>query len=507
MKKSLIFLGLVFLSLSCPARDNIREIFKSNSAIIYTINMRSFSAVDKNLDGLIDTNTGDIKGTFLGAAGKLAELKRDGINTIYLLPITPSGKLKALGTKGSLYAMDSFETINPELDDLTDKRSVYEEAKEFVNKAHELDMNVIVDLPGCASYDLSLKKPDWFERNSEGESQIVADWTDVRQLKINKNLIENVKKFVDMVQNIGFDGIRADVAGIKTPEFWSEIISYARQNNPDFLFLAEASPDWSNPSLKTIEHYSTAEELLEVGFDSYYGSWSDFKNIKTKEEFDNRLEKNLKILKKYKNTSIISALATHDQQAPILRGKNYWNMVLWLCVTLPQNTYFLDGFSVADDYIYPYENKKALNSSTDDEEYFVHSGQFDIFNATGPIRKKHPKYKQNYLKAINFKKKYQNLITNGEFRLLKTNNDKVFGYSIINDKLELIALGSLDEKENQKATVKSAYIKPEYLFSQFSGLSHPKINKENMETNLAPLEIQVYVFTKVNTINQEVRQE
>ena len=199
---------------------------------------------------------------------------------------------------------------------------------------------------------------------------------------------------------------------------------------------------------------------------------------------------------------MISALATHDQQAPILRGKNYWNMVLWLSVTIPQNTYFLDGFSVGDDFIYPYENIKALNSDTDDEEYFVHNGQFDIFNATGPIRKKHPKYKQTYLKAINFKKKYQNLITNGDFKLIKTNNDKIFGYSIIYDKQELIVVGSLDDKDNQKAQIKAQ--KEDYLFSQFQGLTHPKINKETIDVTLAPLEIQVWVFDKVKQkVNQE----
>jgi len=501
MKNKLFILGLVFLILPAVARENIREVFKNNSAVIYTINIRNFAAIDKDLDGLIDTKNGDIKGTFLNASEKLAELKRDGINTVYLLPITPTGKLKALGTKGSLYALDDFEKINPQLDDLSDKRSVNDEAKEFVNKAHSLDMNVIVDLPGCASYDLSLKKPDWFEKDKKEDSQVIADWTDVRQLKIDENLTLNIKKFIDLALDTGFDGIRADVAAIKTPEFWKEVIEYARSKNPNFLFLAEASPDWSNPSPKTIEYYSTVEELLESGFDSYYGSWSDFKNLKTKTEFDNRLEKNIKILKKYKNSSIISALATHDQQAPILRGKNYWNMVLWLSVTLPQNTYFLDGFSVGDDFIYLYENKKALESDTDDEEYFVHNGQFDIFNATGPVRKKHPRYKQKYLKAINFKKKYQNLISKGELKILKTNNDKVFAYSIANDKEEIVVAGSLDENDNQQAQIKSSYVKPEYLFSQFSGSTHPKISKGIIDVSLSPLEIQVYVFNKTDLAN------
>ncbi len=497
MKKILIVIGLVLLSLSSFARDNIREVFKNNSAIIYTINIRNFSAVDKDLDGLTDSEN-DIRGTFLGASQKLGELAHDGINTIYVLPVTPTGKLKALGTRGSLYAMNDFESLNPELDDLKDSRSVVEEAKEFVEKAHKLNMNVIVDLPGCASYDLSLKKPDWFEHDENGESQIVADWTDVRQLKIDENLEKNIQKFVDLMLDIGFDGIRADVAAIKPGEFWEKIIKYTREKNPDFLFLAEASPDWTNPSSATISHYSTVEELLEAGFDSYYGSWSDFKNIKTKTEFDSKLEKNIKILKKYKNSSMISALATHDQQAPVLRGKNYWNMVLWLSVSLPQNTYFLDGFSTGDNYIYDYENKIAPKSKTDDEEYFVHNGQFDIFNATGPIRKKHPKYKQNYLKAINFKKNYQTLIQNGELKLLKTNNEKVFAYSITDNNQELIAIGSLDEKEKQRAQIKPQYIKSEYLFSQFQGNNHPKIEKETADIELEPLEMQVFVIKRLN---------
>ena len=497
MKKNLIIIGLVLFSMSCYARDNIREVFKNNSAVIYTINMRNFSAVDKDLDGLIESEN-DIKGTFLGASQRLSELAHDGINTIYLLPITPVGKLKALGTRGSLYALNSFETLNPELDDLKDERTVVEEAKEFVDKAHKLNLNVIVDLPGCACYDLSLKKPDWFERNENGESQIVADWTDVRQLKIDENLEENIKKYVDLMLEIGFDGIRADVAAIKSGEFWKKIIDYTRGKNPNFLFLAEASPEWTNPSSATISHYSTVEELLEAGFDSYYGSWSDFKSVKTKTDFDSKLEKNLKILKKYKNSSMISALATHDQQAPILRGKNYWNMVLWLCVALPQNTYFLDGFSVGDDYLYDYENKNAPKSGTDDEEYFVHNGQFDIFNATGPVRKKHPRYKQNYLKAINFKKKYASLIQNGDLKFLKTSNEKVFAYSITDNNQELIAVGSLDDNEKQKVQLKPQYIKGEYLFSQFQGNNHPKIDKEAMDIELEPLEIQIYIIKRLN---------
>lgn len=496
-----LFLNSFILTEAAPKKTT-RELFKNNEAIIYTINIRNFGAVDKNLDGLINPLDGDIKGTFLNAKDKLKALKDDGINTIYLLPITPSGKLKALGTAGSLYAMDSFNEISPDLDDLSDPRSSIEEAKEFVQKAHGLGLNVIVDLPSCGSYDLSIKKPSWFEFDKEGKTLTPADWTDVRLFRtynLDKTLyeptLENFKSFADFALSLGFDGIRADVAAIKPYEFWKKVIDYTRQKNPDFLFLAEASPTWSNPAKEGVSHYSSIDELLNAGFDSYYGSFSDYKNIKTKAEFDQRIISNLKILKKHPSTSIISALATHDQQAPILRSKNYWNQVLWLSVTLPLNTYFLDGFSVGDDFIYDYENQKASYTNTDDEYYFVHSGLFDIFNYSAPVRAKHPKFKQTYLKAIDFKQRNLDLIQQGKFELLKTNNENVFAYSITNQDRELIVVGSLDEKNNQKVSVKSRYLKKDYLFSLVNSKKHPKIERDIINTELEPLELQVYMIS------------
>lgn len=376
MRRSFFLSGLVLLSFllnsSVFARENLNEQFSTNSAIIYTLNIRNFASYDKDRDGIIDESQGDIKGTFLNAKDKLEALKKEGINTIYLLPITKVGKLKALGNAGSLYAMDSFNEINPQLDDLSNDLSVYEEAKIFVETAHKLDMNVILDLPSCGSYDLSLTKPSWFVFDKKNEAKIPADWTDARLFKVynddnktlNLEILNNFKSFIDMAQDLGFDGIRADVAAIKPYEFWKNLISYAKDKNKNFIFIAEASPDWSNPASGIVSHYTTIDELLNAGFDGYYGSWSDFKNIKTKKEFDEKIEKNLKILSKHKSKALMATFATHDQQAPILRGKNYWNMILWLSTTMPLNSYFLDGFSVGDDFVYDYENKQAKFSLT-----------------------------------------------------------------------------------------------------------------------------------------------
>ena len=494
----LLALSLIFQN--AYARDNIREVFKNKQAIIYTINIRNFGAADKNLDGLINVYEGDTKGSFLNAKEKLPELSRDGINTIYVLPINSVGKYKALGTAGSLYAMDSFTVLNPQLDD-NNPMKIEDEVIEFTSKAHELNMNVILDLPSCGSYDLRLRKPDWFAFDENSKSYTPADWTDVRLFKmynekgaLDEEMLMNFKSFIDMAIELGFDGIRADVAAIKPPEFWKNIIDYARSKNENFYFLAEANPEWENPAPVGVKKYSSVNELLNVGFDSYYGSFSDFKNIKTKAEFDKKIETNIKILQKNKDKSIIGAFATHDQQSPILRGKNYWNMILWLNTTLPINSYFLDGFSVGDDYIYDYENKKASKSLTDDEYYFVHSGMADIFNLTGPVRAKYPKLKKNYLKAISFKNENKEFFKNAKYKTLKTNNEKVFAYSLTYENKKLIAVGSLDENEIQNVVLEENALNKRHTFSLINVKNSPKIVKDKIKIKLEPLEMQVYMI-------------
>ena len=502
--KIISLLLVLFLSQSVTSaqRANLRTQFLNNEAIIYTINIRNFGATDSDKDGLIDLSRGDIRGTFVNAKDKLPMLKEEGINTIYLLPITKTGRLKALGSAGSLYALDSFTELNSQLDDITDKRTIKEQAKDFISYAHSLDFNVIADMPSCGSYDLSLNKPSWFIKNDNDEAPIPADWTDVRLFKIYNNdgtlyeqTLKNFKSFIDMALELGFDGVRADVAAIKPYEFWKNIIDYTKEKNENFVFIAEASPEWQNPAPKWVEHYSTVNELLKAGFIGYYGSWSDFKNIKTKNQFDLKIEKNLKILKQNKTSALLGAFATHDQQAPILKSKNYWNMVLWLNATLPVNSYFLDGFSVGDDFIYPYENKRVNVTYTDDEFYFVHNGMFDIFNLTAPVRNKHPEFKKEYVKAIKFKKDYNTLIKPANYKTLNSGNENVFAYKITNADYTILAIGSLNEKKRSSIKLKIKELNKDNVETVNSKIT-PKLEKGKITTSLEPMEMQVFLIKK-----------
>ena len=68
-------------------------------------------------------------------------------------------------------------------------------------------------------YVRKLSNPNIFLKGEDGQPVVPADWTDVRLFKtqnsdgsLNEEVFELHKKFVNLVQKLGADGIRADVA-------------------------------------------------------------------------------------------------------------------------------------------------------------------------------------------------------------------------------------------------------------------------------------------------------
>ena len=107
------------LAVFADENNNLRTLFVNNKTNICGINIRTFNAKDTNGNEIIDEN--EESGNFINAIERLDELKDMGINTLHVLPITPNGKLKALGTAGSVYSISSFSDINPQI---TDKSSL-----------------------------------------------------------------------------------------------------------------------------------------------------------------------------------------------------------------------------------------------------------------------------------------------------------------------------------------------------------------------------------------------
>ncbi len=492
----ILFVGLKSYSATIWINDT-RAQFQTNSLVILGINIRTFNANDYNKNGIIEENLGEERGNFINAIDRLDELAMQGVNTIHLFPITPVGKLKAVGTAGSLYALNGFDTINLQLAAKKSRLSAKEQARRFIDEAHRRKIRVIVDMPACAAYDFYLKNTTLFQTNKSGTPIIPGGWTDVRMLnagkegRINIEVLNEYKKFIDMVMNLGIDGVVANVATIKPAEFWADLISYARAKNPQFLFVAEAT-DKEVPLDENIP-FTPYNKLLEAGFDGYLGGYSRFSEWYSADDLYNHVLFNKKLFSKYKLIkSAVGSFATKDVVSPMLtNGAPYANMIAWLNATLPLNAYFVDGIQSGDDYMYPYENKKAKKSFTDDTLYYVQRGKIDIYNFSRKPGASNGDVLQNFILANKFKYMMNQIMPDANFVPLQTNSPTIFAYARSNKKSAVIVVGNMDFTNMQNAKVSVPHLNERVTVVPVKIDDIPVVHRNRINTILAPGEVQV----------------
>ncbi|MCD7739924.1 MAG: hypothetical protein LUH11_01050 [Candidatus Gastranaerophilales bacterium] len=507
--KKIIYLIIIILFINVTAFANeeennkdksLREMFQNNEAVIYAINLRTFNADDKNGNGIIELSAGESRGSFINAIDRLDELKELGINTLHLLPITPVGKIKAIGTAGSLYAMADFTKLNLQLSDPKSELSIKEQAKLFISECHKRGIKVITDLPSCGAYDLFIDKPDLFLLDDNGSPYIPADWLDVRLFNVPDNnslLTSDIfilhKKYINNMIDIGADGIRADVATIKPFIFWYELIKYAREKKKDIMFLAEASESWTKPASDKA-YFTDYKKLLDAGFDGYYGNFFELKNWKTMDELEDAIITKQKLFKKYsEKKSVIGSFETHDEVSPlIIGGENYAKIIIWLNATLPLNPYYVDGFLQADDYIYDYSNEKASETQTYDEYYYVHQGQIDIFNFSRKPGSDSSILIDEQKIAINLRKNYNDVITKGKFEKLRSNNERIFAYKRTYNKKSVVVIINRNLVNSEDVKIKVNNINKNSKISFIKNIDGKTIVKSTFTAKMRPAEIVIF---------------
>lgn len=481
--------------------NDLRKMFTRNSAVIYEINLRTFGAQDTNKNGIIDFDEAEESGTFLNAIPKLEELVQKGINTIHIMPVTPVGKTKALGTAGSLYAASSFNTLNSQLASKQSALSIEDQARKFINEAHKHKIRLIVDLPSCGSYDLYMQRPELFVKDSNGQPVVPADWTDVRLLNagtetsVNRDVYNLYKEFVDMVMDLGFDGIKAENPTNKPAKFWKDLIGYSRAKDPQFMWLAEASESLTTP-VSQYAVFTPYDKLLEAGFDGYYGSYFNLKNYKTGRELINQiLTTNANLTKFTEPKAVIGSFTTHDEMSPILiNGNKFSEMIIWLNATLPVNSYFVDGFDTGDNYIYMWANKKAFKSFTDDDYYFVHRGKIDIFNFSRQPGGSNEDLLSTFIIANNMKRQFSTMINNGKFIPLKTSAPSVFAYAISYNGKSIVVFGNLNFRNNVDVNIYVPKLDEKNIVLPIRIDSVPVAEKGNFKVTLKPGETQLLML-------------
>ena len=183
------------------------------------------------------------EGTFAAAQNKLSDLKKLGVDVIWLMPIYPRG-----GGLNSPYAATDFKSIKSSYGNLNN-------LKNFVNAAHNLNMEVWLDwVPNHTATNAGWvsSHPEYYTK-SNGNFVNPSGYGDVYQLNYNNSSLVNAMNdcLKYWIQNAGIDGYRCDfVSSSGIPDsYWSSAIplikDYAKNTcgKSNFYFLAECDLD------------------------------------------------------------------------------------------------------------------------------------------------------------------------------------------------------------------------------------------------------------------------
>jgi len=210
-----------------PARRDVSSLDARPSpawvrdGVIYELNVRTFSN----------------EGTFNAVTPRLPELKKLGVNIIWLMPVHPIGQVKKKGTVGSPYAVRDYMEVNPDF-------GTKDDLKRLVRAAHGLGLKVVIDIvANHTSWDnVLMKTPAYYKRDAQGQILSPYDWTDVAALNYaNPALRKYMNTMLQYwLRDFDLDGFRCDVAGEVPTDFWEEARRDLEQIKPDIMMLAES---------------------------------------------------------------------------------------------------------------------------------------------------------------------------------------------------------------------------------------------------------------------------
>lgn len=190
-------------------------------AVIYSIFPRNFSE----------------KGNFNGIIDRLNQIKKLGVDVLWLLPIHPIGLEKRKGRVGSPYAVQDHEKIDSSYGD-------EEGFKSLVTTAHSLGFKIIIDavLNHTAWDHVLMKYPELYQHSEN--LQIISplpDWTDVAGLDYTNPVVQSymLRILKYWLLEFDIDGFRFDASDFIPLEFWIKVRQELHALKPDILLLGE----------------------------------------------------------------------------------------------------------------------------------------------------------------------------------------------------------------------------------------------------------------------------
>ena len=511
-----------------PYQNNLRSMIQNNESVMMAIVPRTFTAEDLNGDDKVTLSTGEKNGTLLSAISRLDELKEDGINTIHILPIHPTGKKNAMGTASSVYSPAKYVTddghlaIDPMIIDQNDPRTPDEQFKALIDECHKRGIKVMLDLPSCASVDMFEAEPELMAYGRNGEDKTPQGWADIRMFEpwadeaertLNPKLLEMHKQYVDACIDLGIDGIRVDVARAKPPEFWDELIRYSHQRDPQFAWLAEsytyecASPMVNMP-------YDRPEDLLKAGFDEYYGQYHIFHDWRNATEFDDYVKFNLDLSHKLPaGKSVIGSFLTHDDSSSMIHGgENFCKLTTVLQSTIPMcNPYFIDGFQTGDYYDYKYRNTENIESYNGNTLMNEHRYRLALFNLSRKPGGDCPDIERVMRGTLKMRSENLDVLADKNSSFIELDkredrNDQIIAYARHNSKngRTILVVANKNPNRNVTGIVEIPGLKEtqklKNMVPEYGDTSEFQVDEDELRVNLAPCD--AYVF-EIDTPNIE----
>jgi starch synthase (maltosyl-transferring) len=246
-------------------------------AVVYNLFVRLGAAFDHDGDGAIGISPLSSgfreTGTLLKSIAMLPYMKRIGVNTIYLLPLTSIGVQNRKGSLGSPYAIKNPCILDPMLDEPALGLPLETQLSAFVEAAHRMGMRVVFEFvfrTTSVDSDWTALHPDWFYWLRDGNADTPysppgfshetlaeiyekVDKHDFRNLPVPDEAYRN--RFVQApdtvmlkdgaIEGIGSDGTICHIASAfsdwppddRQPP-WTDVAYLKMHQHPDFNYIA-----------------------------------------------------------------------------------------------------------------------------------------------------------------------------------------------------------------------------------------------------------------------------
>ncbi len=219
-----VLYGVLLVGICSACNNNAKEPASTTKPSQKTNMSQSFEP----LDWVKSTNVYEVnirqytpEGTFAAFAKELPRLKEMGVETLWLMPITPIAQKNKKGSMGSPYACSDYTAINPEFGNLDD-------FKALVKEAHALGFKFIIDwVANHTGWDHRWTKehPDYYLKDSAtNDFKIASGMDDIIELDYKNPLLRKamIEAMQYWVKECDIDGYRCDLASWVEVDFWQE---------------------------------------------------------------------------------------------------------------------------------------------------------------------------------------------------------------------------------------------------------------------------------------------